>query len=78
MAVDSTYYLVSQEIAMRGGDIANRYRAEDGRFIVSARYLKRITLQGEEYLTGLQGIEPITEEESEALISANGFKKGLE
>ena len=74
--VDNSYFLVTQAVAIRGGDIANRYRAADGRFIVSGRYLKRISLTGSEYITGLQGVTQISEQEANALIAANGYKKG--
>lgn len=74
--VESSFFLATKEVAIRGGDIANRYRAADGRFIVSNRYLKRIVLTASEYITGLKGVTPITEQEANALIAANGYKKG--
>lgn len=77
MAIDSSYFLATKDVAIRGGDIENRYRTADGRFVVSGRYLKRITLTSSEFLTGLQGITPISEQEADALIVANGYRKGL-
>lgn len=76
MAIESGYYIVSREIAVRTGDFDNRYRAADGRYVIDVRALSRIRLSPEEYVTGLAGIEKISREEAMTLIAEGGYMTG--
>jgi hypothetical protein len=75
--VDLSIYVVTQEIAIRSGVIETHYRTKDGRFILNSRDLSRIRLVGDEFVNGLDGVESITEQEADRLISEGGFKMGL-
>lgn len=77
MALDSAIYLVTKEIAMRSGVINSRYRVADGRFILSNKDLALVRLTSDEYVNGLQGVELISEAESQRLIAENHFQRGL-
>lgn len=74
--IDSANYLVSKDIAERSGKIAERYRTNDGRYILSSRDLAAIRLTADEYATGLKGIEKITIEQAKTLVARGGYKKG--
>lgn len=74
--VDTAIYLVPEEIARRCDCIKDRYRTQDGRYIVWNKDLAKIRLKSDEYLTGLQGIEKIEKSEAEALIRQNGYAMG--
>lgn len=76
--VDSQIFLVTREVALRTGDIRYKYRTEDGRFIIDARILSRISFTSEEIVNGLSGIKKITKEEAETLIARNGYTMGDE
>lgn len=76
--IDATNYLATWDIAERSGKRQQRYRTADGRYILSNRDLAGIRLTGEEYVTGLRGIEPVGTEEARTLAARNGFKKGDE
>lgn len=76
--VDSAFYLVTREIAMRSGVIEGRYRTQDGRFILDNKDLSRIRFTTDEYISGLQGVEKIDEMQAKTLIAQNGYKMGFE
>lgn len=75
--VDAATYLVTRDIAERSGMIATRYRTKDGRFILNDRDLSHVRFSSEEYITGLQGVEQITDAKASKLIKANGYQMGL-
>lgn len=75
--LDTAFYLVTSEIARRGGVIESRYRVSDGRFVLDNKDLSRIRLSADEYVTGLEGVEKISAHEAKTLIAKNGFKKGV-
>lgn len=76
MALDTATYLVTRTIAIRSGLIESRYRIADGRFVLDNKDLQRVRLTSEEYITGLQGVEKVSEEEARTLIARNGYKMG--
>lgn len=78
MALDSATYLVIREVAIRSGVIESRYRIADGRFVLSNKDLSLVRLTSDEYITGLQGIERVSEAEAQRLIAENGFRRGLD
>lgn len=75
---DSMIYLATRRVAERTGTIRNIYRVADGRFVVSGRTLKKLALTAAEYMTGLQGIEPVDKQTALQLIAENGYKKGAD
>ena len=75
---DSMIYLATRRVAERTGTIRNIYRVADGRFVVSGRTLKKLALTADEYMTGLQGIEPVDKQTALQLIAENGYKKGVD
>lgn len=76
MAMDTSLYLVSYDIAVRSGLISVRYRIADGRFVLDNKDLSRVRLTSDEFVTGLQGVEKVSESEAKSLIAKNGFKMG--
>ena len=74
--IDTQVYLVTREVAQRTGQLQYKYRTRDGRFIVDSRTLSMVRMTTEEYIHGIQGIEPITVEEMEALKAENGYVMG--
>ena len=77
MALDTAFYLVTRDIAIRSGLVDVRYRTLDGRFILDNKDLSRIRFTTDEYVSGLAGVEKITEAEAQTLIARGGYKKGL-
>ena len=77
MALDTATYLVTREIAMRSGVINSRYRIADGRFVLSNKDLALVRLTSDEFLTGLQGVERVSEGDAQRLIAENKFQRGL-
>lgn len=77
MALDTAFYLVTESIAIRSGLIDRRYRTLDGRFILDNKDLSRVRFTTDEYISGLEGVEKITESEAKTLIAQGGYKKGL-
>lgn len=76
--IDIAFYLVTKEVAERSGLQDERYVAKDGRFIFDNKDLTRIQLTSQEYITGLDGIELITEKEAKRLIAENNYQLGEE
>ena len=76
MALDTATYLVTRTIAIRSGLIESRYRIADGRFVLDNKDLQRVRFTSDEYITGLQGVEKVSEEEARTLIARNGYKMG--
>lgn len=76
--IQTGYYLATRKVAERCGNIYNTYRVADGRYVVSDRHLKRLVLSPQEYITGIEGIEMVSEQEALKLIKANGKKKGYD
>ena len=74
--MDLAFYLVPKNVAVRSGQIQNRYRTADGRFVLYNKDLAGIRLTTEEYVTGINGIEKVTEEEAKRQIALGGFKMG--
>lgn len=77
MALDTATYLVTRQVAMRSGVINSRYRVADGRFVLSNKDLSLVRLTSDEFLTGLQGVERISEADAQRLIAENKFQRGL-
>ena len=73
--VENVIYLATEEVVKRAGVYETAYMVADGRFIIDNKDIRRIRLTGEEYLTGIAGIERITEHEAELLISENGYRR---
>ena len=72
----STFYIVSESIAQRSGQIQKRYRTKDGRFILDDHDLRRVNFTADEYTNGLQGIEVVTKEQAMRLIKENNNQMG--
>lgn len=77
MALDTAFYLVTRDIAIRSGLVDVRYRTLDGRFILDNKDLSRVRFTTDEYVSGLAGVEKISESEAQTLIAQGGYKKGL-
>lgn len=77
MALDTAFYLVTRDIAIRSGLVDVRYRTLDGRFILDNKDLSRVRFTTDEYVSGLAGVEKISESEAQTLIARGGYKKGL-
>ena len=78
MALDTALYLVTKDIAIRSGMIESRYRIADGRFVLDSKDLSRVRFTSDEYVTGLHGVEKVTQDVARSLIAQNGFTIGLE
>lgn len=77
MALDTAFYLVTRDIAIRSGLVDVRYRTLEGKFILDNKDLSRVRFTTDEYVSGLAGVEKITEAEAQTLIARGGYKKGL-
>ena len=78
MALATQLYLVTKDIAIRSGLIESRYRIADGRFVLDNKDLSRVRFTPDEYISGLAGVEKVSEEEAETLIAQNGYQMGEE
>lgn len=76
--LEKVLYVASRDIAERSGMIASRYRTKDGRFILNNRDLSRIRLTADEYVTGLAGVEIVSESEADRLINEGDYRLGTE
>lgn len=77
MALDTAFYLVTKDIAIRSGLVDVRYRTLDNRFVLDNKDLARVRFTTDEYISGLKGVEKISESEAKTLIAKGGYKKGL-
>jgi len=77
MALDTAFYLVTRDIAIRSGLVDVRYRTLDNRFVLDNKDLSRVRFTTDEYVSGLKGVEKISEAEAQTLIARGGYKKGL-
>lgn len=79
MALEIAFYKVTEDIAIRSGLIAERYRMSDNEhWILDNKDLSRVRFTADEYINGLSGVEKITENEAETLIALGGYKFGYE
>ena len=79
MAFEIAFYKVTEDIAIRSGLIAERYRTADNEhWILDNKDLSRVRFTADEYINGLSGVEKITENEAETLIALGGYKFGYE
>ena len=79
MALEIAFYKVTEDIAIRRGLIAERYRTADNEhWILDNKDLSRVRFTADEYINGLSGVEKITENEAETLIALGGYKFGYE
>lgn len=76
MALETSDYVVSRDVALRTGEIENHYRTADGRFILDSRTLSLIRFRPDEYINGLSGVEKITHDEALSLIAQGGYHLG--
>ena len=76
MALATQLYLVTKDIAIRSGLIESRYRIADGRFVLDNKDLSRVRFTPDEYISGLAGVEKVSEEEAKTLIAQNGYQMG--
>ena len=79
MALEIAFYKVTEDIAIRSGLIAERYRTADNEhWILDNKDLSRLRFTADEYINGLSGVEKITENEAETLIALGVYKFGYE
>lgn len=79
MALEIAFYKVTEDIAIRSGLIAERYRTADNEhWILDNKDLSRVRFTADEYINGLSGVEKITENEAETLIALGGYRFGYE
>ena len=79
MALEIAFYKVTEDIAIRSGLIAERYRTADNEhWVLDNKDLSRVRFTADEYINGLSGVEKITENEAETLIALGGYKFGYE
>ena len=71
--LDVAFYLVTEDIAQRSGLIGQRYITKDGRYILDNKDLSRVRFTTDEYISGLSGVEKITNERAKELIQENGY-----
>ena len=76
MALATQLYLVTKDIAIRSGLIESRYRIADGRFVLDNKDLSRVRFTPYEYISGLAGVEKVSDEDAETLIAQNGYQMG--
>lgn len=76
--IDIGFYAVTPEVAQRAGLQGQRYKTADGEYILDNKDLERITLTSQEFLTGIQGIRAVTQEEAERLIAEGKYQLGGE
>lgn len=76
--LDSAFYFVIKDIAIRSGVVQNRYRIADGRFVLDNNDLARVRFTTDEYISGLEGVEKTDKETALRLIKENGYQMGLE
>ena len=76
MALATQLYLVTKDIAIRSGLIESRYRIADGRFVLDNKDLSRVRFTPDEYISGLAGVEKVSDDEAETLIAQNGYQMG--
>lgn len=74
--IDIAFYLVTKDIAQRAGLVGERYIAPDGRYILDNKDLARIRFTTDEYISGLQGVEKITQAQAKTLIAQGGYNMG--
>lgn len=74
--IDIAYYLATKDIAKRCNLIGKRYMSNDGRFILDNKDLSRLRLTSTEYISGLQGIEMISQKKAQDIIAENGYNFG--
>jgi hypothetical protein len=74
--IDIAFYLVTKDIAQRAGLVGERYIAPDGRYILDNKDLARIRFSTDEYVSGLQGVEKITQAQAKTLIAQGGYNMG--
>jgi hypothetical protein len=75
MALDTAFYLVTRDIAIRSGLVGKRYRTKDGRYVLDNKDLSRIRFTTDEYINGLNGVEKITEAQAASLIAEAGYDR---
>jgi len=78
MALDSTRFLVTKDIAIRSGLVNYRYRIVGGRFVLDNKDLSCVRFTTDEYINGLEGVEKVDDETAQRLIAENGYQMGLE
>ena len=79
MALEIAFYKVTEDIAIRSGLIAERYRTADNEhWVLDNKDLSRVRFTADEYINGLSGVEKITENEAETFIALGGYKFGYE
>ena len=78
MALDTQLYLVTKDIAIRSGVMQARYRIADGRFVLDNKDLSRVRFTIDEYISGLEGVEKVSDADAQTLIAQNGYKMGEE
>lgn len=76
MALATQLYLVTKDIAIRSGLIESRYRIADGRFVLDNKDLSHVRFTPDEYISGLAGVEKVSDEDAETLIAQNGYQMG--
>lgn len=74
MALDTAFYLVTEDIAQRAGLVGMRYIAPDGRYVLDKKDLERVRFSSDEYISGLKGVEKISQSEAKDLISKGGYQ----
>lgn len=74
--IDIAFYLVTKDIAQRAGLVGERYIAPDGRYILDNKDLARIRFSTDEYISGLRGVEKITQAQAKTLIAQGGYNMG--
>ena len=65
---EARFLIVSEDIAERAGVKDLRSRTADGRYVLYEGDMRLVHLQPEEYATGIQGVEVITEARAQELV----------
>lgn len=73
--VENTIYLATSEVAKRAGVYDTAYVTQDGRFIIDSMDIRHIRLEGMEDVTGIAGIELVSQDQAEQLISENKYRR---
>lgn len=71
--IDVCYYLATRDVLARCGLLGQRYRTEDGLYIIDNKDLSRITPTSEEYLNGVSGISAISVSDAKKMIAENSY-----
>lgn len=73
--VENTLYLATSEVAKRAGVYETAYVTQDGRFVIDSMDIRHIRLDGMESVADIDGLELVSQDQAEQLISENKYRR---